>query len=98
MSKITVDKQKFQVMVGGKAVKFTRKEYDIFLSLYQSKNAVLSREEIMVSVWKVSNFIDNNVDNVDQHVSRIRRKLGPCGSSSILTVRTRGYRYVGQGD
>ena len=71
---------------------FTPKEYKILNSLYDANGRVLSRRQILSSVWGY----DYNGDyrTVDVHIRRLRKKLKDK-KELIVTVKGMGYRLNG---
>ena len=59
--------------------------------LYRAINAerVLSKADILDQVWRYD--FGGRTNAVETYVSYLRRKLGPLGGPSIVTVRGAGY-------
>ena len=76
----------------GRPVTLTPKTYDTLLLLVQNSGRMLSKEELMKSLWPDS-FVEES--NLTQQVSMIRRALGdsPGDPHFIVTVPGRGYRF-----
>jgi len=76
----------------GRAVALTPKTYDTLLLLVQNGGRMLSKEELMKSLWPDS-FVEES--NLTQQVSTIRKALGdsPADPHFIVTVSGRGYRF-----
>ncbi len=76
----------------GEPVPLTPKEFDLLLHLCRHRNRVVSRLELLRSVWGYSE--DAVSRTVDTHIAEIRRKLeeDPARPRHILTVRKSGYR------
>ena len=72
----------------GVTVNFTPKEFAILHRLYERKNQIVSRDELMQE-----GFEDIIARNVDVQVFSIRKKLVKIGLE-IETIRGRGYRLV----
>lgn len=72
------------------------KEFDLLLELIRHNGAVVSRIELMKTVWGHSSTIVSRT--VDTHVAELRRKLEGDSSnpSLIVTVRKAGYRIARQ--
>ena len=68
------------------------KEFDLLLELIRQDGAVVSRVDLMKTVWGHSSTIISRT--VDTHVAELRRKLesDPSNPSLIVTVRKAGYR------
>ncbi len=76
------------------AVDLTPKEFDLLLELFRNEGAVVSRIDLMKTVWGYSSTIVSRT--VDTHIAELRRKLEDDASrpTLILTVRKVGYRLV----
>lgn len=76
----------------GTSVPLRPKEYDLLVALLQRDGAVVSRAELLRSVWGYDPLARSRT--VDTHILELRRKLEeePNDPAFILTVRTRGYR------
>ncbi len=76
----------------GETVDLTPKEFDLLLELIRQDGAVVSRVDLMKTVWGHSSTIISRT--VDTHVAELRRKLesDPSDPSLIMTVRKAGYR------
>ena len=70
---------------------YAPKEFAILRLLVEAKGNVLSRDRILELIWGLDRGLDMDVRVVDQHVARLRRKLGAEGAR-ILTVTNAGYR------
>ncbi len=70
-----------------KKVDLTKKEYDLLHYFLVNKNMILSREQILDSVWGMDYAGD--VRTVDTHIRRLRKKIG---DSCIKTSFGSGYR------
>ena len=73
-------------------VMLTRTEFDILAALSSHAGAVLTRRQLLESVWGDTWVGNDNV--VDVHVGHLRRKLGdsPSEPRYVTTVRGVGYR------
>ena len=76
----------------GENVDLAPKEFDLLLELIRQDGAVVSRVDLMKTVWGHSSTIISRT--VDTHVAELRRKLeaDPSNPSLIVTVRKAGYR------
>ena len=73
----------------GEAIELTNKEFDLLNLLIRNHGRVMSREEILSSVWDYSYV--GKTRTVDMHVKSLRAKLGE-GTSYIVTVHGLGYK------
>ena len=90
-ARITADFDAVMVAVDGRALKLTRREFELLRFLVENKNRVLSRDRLLERVWGYERVIETR--SVDVHVGRLRAKLGPSGAQ-IETVVGLGYRFV----
>lgn len=87
---IEIDIGKQQVRVDSKLVSLTPREFQILAHLAQKEDYVVSREQLLDSVWgSASEVFDRTVDT---HMSAIRKKLGRL-SHYIESVPGSGYRF-----
>lgn len=77
------------VIVDGKEIELTLKEYELLLLLMNNIGIVFTREHLLASIWD-SNFVGES-RTIDVHVGTLRNKLGNCGSY-IKTLRGVGYK------
>jgi DNA-binding response OmpR family regulator len=87
----TVDFARRQVLVAGRALTLTLREFDLLALLIERYGEVVTRRELAGSP---SPNEDPESNVVDVHMSRIREKLGKLGAQ-IETVRGAGYRLRG---
>ena len=80
------------LLLSGKQVDLTQKEFDLALFLVQNIGRLLSRGHIQQSVW--GNAVEIPSRTIDTHVSRIRTKLNlrPEGGFKLTPVYNYGYR------
>jgi len=94
VGELSFDTHSLEARTGDLAVELSAKERDILHLLMTNSGKVYSRERILNAIWNVSEDPLTNV--VDVYVSRLRKKLGPCGTY-IQTVRGAGYRLSATG-
>jgi DNA-binding response OmpR family regulator len=88
---IEVDLLTRRVRRGGRAVQLSTTEFELLVYLLRHHGQVVSREQILSSVWGYEHDPATNV--VDVYVGYLRRKLGrPGDPAPIFTVRAVGYR------
>ncbi|MGI5966773.1 MULTISPECIES: response regulator transcription factor [Anaerotruncus] len=78
------------VTVDGEKIITTPKEFDLLYYLLKNVNIVLTRDQILCTVWDM----DYNGDDrtVDTHIKCLRAKLGKY-AKNIVTVRKVGYKF-----
>ncbi len=80
-----------RVQRDGRAVTLSSTEFELLALLLRHHGRVLTREQILSSVWGYQHDPQTNV--VDVYVGYLRRKLGrPDDPAPIFTVRRVGYR------
>ena len=89
IGRITLDDARHIVLVDGKSVTLTLKEYDLLLFLAQNCGFAFSREQLLSRIWGYD--YGGGTRTVDVHVQTLRQKLGAAGGQ-IETVRGVGYR------
>ena len=77
------------VIVDGKEIELTLKEYELLLLFMNNIGIVFTREHLLASIWD-SNFVGES-RTIDVHVGTLRNKLGNFGSC-IKTLRGVGYK------
>ncbi len=95
---LRVDADSAEVWLGERRLALTAKEFAALAFLYQRRGMVCSKDDLARHVWPE---YEGNVGdyNVEQLVSRLRRKLEaePEGAQLLVTVRGLGYRLVESG-
>jgi DNA-binding response OmpR family regulator len=93
MADITLDSRARTVRRGGLIVDLTAAEFELLRTFLRSAGRVISREELFRDVLdREFSVFDRSIDN---HVSSLRKKLGPRteGGDRIRAVRNAGYVY-----
>jgi two-component system OmpR family response regulator len=85
---VIVDGARREVVVDGRVIPFTTKEFDLLRFLAERVGLALSRQQILDGVWGYDWFGD--VRTVDVHIAQVRKKVGDA--VEISTVRGIGYR------
>ena len=79
-----------RVLMQGREISLTPKEFDLLVFLASNKGIALSREKILQKVWNYDYFGEDRT--VDTHVKMLRGHLGKC-RSYIATVWGIGYKF-----
>ena len=88
---IEVDLLTRRVTRNGRSAQLSTTEFELLVFLLRNRGHVLSREQILASVWGYQHDPATNV--VDVYVGYLRRKLGRADDPvPIFTVRGVGYR------
>lgn len=87
---LILDTSEKSVTRAGKQIELTGKEYEVLEYLMQSKNRILSREQIKEHVWDFDYEGDSNI--IDVLIKNIRKKIDiEVGKQIIYTKRGLGY-------
>ncbi|MCY8634943.1 two-component system response regulator YkoG [Bacillus spizizenii] len=91
---LRVNEKTREVRRGDKEVELTPREFDLLVYMLKHPQQVLTREQILNSVWGFDYIGDTNV--VDVYIRYIRKKLDyPYEKQLIHTVRGVGYAIKG---
>ncbi len=92
---IDIDTPRHQVMLNGKLLNLTPKEFDLLLFLATNKGLVFSREQLLEKVWGFD--YPGDTRTVDVHMRYLREKIeaDPARPTRLLTVRGVGYKMEG---
>lgn len=92
---LKIDVGRREVRFNGKLINLKPKEYELLHYLAKHKGQVLSRDQILESVWGWDYVGDSRT--VDVHVRWLREKIeiDPATPQRIITVRGAGYRFEG---
>lgn len=85
---IKMDIAKHTVFVDSKQVFLTVKEFDLLSLLIENRGTVLTREQLLNSIWNIDAKIESRT--VDVHVRTLRQKIGD-NKGLIETIRGVGY-------
>ena len=88
---IEADFDRHEVRANGKTVRLSPKEFLLLKLLLEANGAVLSRDRLLEMIWGHDKDMDIDTRTVDQHVARLRRKLGGQ-AKRIVTVPNFGYK------
>lgn len=88
---LEADFERFEVRVKGQPVSLSTKEFELLKCLFQAEGRALRREELLEQVWGHDRSLELETRTVDQHVTRLRGKLG-SEADRLVTVKNVGYR------
>lgn len=90
LGNIKLNENSHTVFVGEKQIFLTVKEFDLLALLIENKGNVLTRNQLLNSIWKIDADIESRT--VDVHVRTLRQKIGDENGEIIETVRGIGYK------
>lgn len=85
--------ERFEVIMNDKQLEFTPKEFELLVYLIENKNRVLTRDQLLSSVWNYDFAGDTRI--VDVHISHLRDKIEENSRKPIYikTIRGLGYKF-----
>ncbi len=91
---ISVDLDRLEVHRNDKVIPLTPREGEILRYLIQHREKIVTRDDLLVDVWKYANG-KVETRTVDIHIVGLRRKIepDPAKPKLIQTVRGKGYRW-----
>ena len=87
---IELNKAAHEVLIDGKSVELSYKEFELLAYFMSNQGVALSRERILNNVWNYDYFGDART--IDTHVKKLRSKLGAKGVY-IKTIWGMGYKF-----
>ena len=87
---IELNKAAHEVLIDGKSVELSYKEFELLAYFMSNQGVALSRERILNNVWNYDYFGDART--IDTHVKKLRSKLGSKGEY-IKTIWGMGYKF-----
>ncbi|SDN55918.1 response regulator transcription factor [Alkalicoccus daliensis] len=92
IGKVEIFPDNYEVFLEGEALELTPKEFELLLYLVNNKGRVLTRDQLLNSVWNYDFVGDTRI--VDVHISHLREKIEPNTKKPVYikTVRGLGYK------
>ena len=89
---ISLDTGARQLLVRGKQVRLTAKEYAILEHFMLNQRRLITREQVIEHVWNFE--FDGGRNLIEVYIGRLRKKIVEAGGSDpFATVRGAGYRF-----
>ena len=92
---IELNVEEHTVLVDGKSVSLTYKEYEILKIFLMHPGMAYTRNQLLSEVWGIDSYGETRT--VDMHIKTLRQKLGD-GGRYITTDRNVGYKMEGYND
>jgi DNA-binding response OmpR family regulator len=90
---VKLDREQLLVFRNNQLIDLRRKEFDILACLMENTNKVISRAELIASVWPEEDNLWTNA--LDVHINHLRDKLDkPFDEPLIHTVHGRGFKFT----
>jgi len=88
---LEIDLERYQVSIRKQPVAISSKEFEFLKCLLLAKGKVLTRDQLLEKIWGYDSSLEIDTRTVDQHIARLRDKLGP-EAARVITVKNVGYR------
>ena len=88
---ISLNRSAHEVMIDGKKIDLSYKEFELLAYFMENKDIALSRERILNHVWDYDYFGDART--IDTHVKKLRNKMGDTCGKYIKTIWGMGYTF-----
>ena len=88
---LVIDVPRHEIFANGESIVLTLKEFELLYTLAQNRGRVLTREQLLDTIWGYE--YPGETRTVDVHIRYLRRKLGDAGNH-IFTVRGLGYKLL----
>ena len=88
---ISLNRSAHEVMIDGKKIDLSYKEFELLAYFMENKDIALSRERILNHVWDYDYFGDART--IDTHVKKLRNKMGDTCGKYIKTLWGMGYKF-----
>lgn len=90
---LSISFEKKEILKNGQVIKLTPNEFRLLTELYQNKDRVVSREELMEKALGYNNFLNDRT--LDTHIKNLRKKIedDPRSPQIIQTVRESGFKF-----
>ncbi|WP_339317177.1 winged helix-turn-helix domain-containing protein [Paenibacillus sp. FSL R10-2734] len=85
---LELNESEYKVTADGITIELFPKEFTLFQFLYKNRGRTFSREQLLDKVWPLEYPVERTVDD---HIYRLRKKLGKLQGLDIKTVRGFGY-------
>jgi two-component system, OmpR family, alkaline phosphatase synthesis response regulator PhoP len=92
ISGLSIFPDQYEASINGDSLSFTRKEFELLMYLAKNKGRVMSRDQLLSSVWNYDFVGDTRI--VDVHISHLREKIEPDSKHPVFikTIRGLGYK------
>ena len=91
IGEMRINQATHKVIVGDFEVELNRKEFSLLIYFFKNRNRVLTREQILCSIWGYD--FEGDIRTIDTHIKTLRAKLLGCGEY-IKTARGTGYMFT----
>lgn len=92
LGNVKIDFDRREVIVAGRVLELTSREYEVLAYLAHNCDRAISREQLFETVWGFE--LDFSTNSLDVHIYRLRKKLedAPENPKYLHTIRGYGYK------
>ena len=92
VGKLCIEPASYRLTYAGEVIGLTKKEFDLYLYLWQHEGTAVTRDELLTNVWGYSFTGDTNI--VDVYIRYLRQKVDDRYQiKTIHTIRAVGYLF-----
>ncbi len=91
---VEIDFEGYTATASGQSLAMTPKEFDILKFLWQHRNKVVTRDQLLTNVWGYDESISTRT--VDNFILKLRQKIedDPAHPRNIITIHGTGYKLI----
>ncbi|HIJ60237.1 MAG TPA: response regulator transcription factor [Nitrospirae bacterium] len=93
---MTIDREKYTVLIGDKSIKLSATEFRLLTYLAERPNKIYSRDHLLDAVWGNDVYVEPRT--VDVHIRRVRTKIEEDPNNPIYIKTMRGVGYFVEQD
>lgn len=91
IGKYIFDTHRLELKINDQKQQLTEKEGELILFLFQHKNTLLKRDDILINVWKNDDFFSGR--SMDVFISRLRKYFNEDSNITIESIRGIGLEF-----
>ncbi|MGV3601238.1 MAG: response regulator transcription factor [Dyadobacter fermentans] len=92
IGRYSFDPAKQRLALDGREIALSHREAELLRRLYQQRNEVLGRSEVLTELWGDDSFFNGR--SLDVFITKLRRHLREDPKIQIINIRGRGYKLV----
>ena len=93
-----IDCRRHELVAGGNRTELTAREFSLLVYLVERRGALVTREELLESVWGYRDGQALDTRTVDNYIARLRRKIEPDVEQPRYITTRRGAGYLFEAD
>src|SRR5262245_63823536 len=91
----TLDSERRELRSGGTIIPIEPQVFDLLVYLIQNRDHVVSKDDLIASVWSGRIVSDSTLDS---RINAVRKALGDSGARQqfVRTIARKGFRFIGE--